>query len=78
MSSLKNCILKKRTICIQLQSALMDMTYLAIDKMRKDKGGNGGCVINISSGAGIFMSCSLFVCTSKIMLKLKNDDFPPD
>lgn len=37
----------------------MDLTYLAVDKMRKDKGGSGGCVINISSGAGSFEDCFL-------------------
>ena len=38
----------------------MDMTYLAVDKMRKDKGGCGGCVINIASGAGNFVDNFLF------------------
>ena len=39
----------------------MDLTYLAVDKMRKDKGGSGGCVVNISSGAGNFVDCFLFI-----------------
>ena len=39
----------------------MDLTYLAVDKLRKDKGRSGGCVINISSGAGNFVDCFLFI-----------------
>ena len=38
----------------------MDLTYLAVDKMRKDKSGSGGCVVNISSGAGNFVDCFWF------------------
>ena len=28
------------------------MTYIAVDTMRKDKGGNGGTIVNVSSVAG--------------------------
>ena len=28
------------------------MTYIAVDNMRKDKGGNGGTIVNIASMAG--------------------------
>ena len=29
------------------------MTYLAVDKMRKDKGGTGGTIVNVASVAGM-------------------------
>ena len=28
------------------------MTYIAVNNMRKDKGGNGGTIVNVSSAAG--------------------------
>ena len=28
------------------------MTYVAVDNMRKDKGGNGGTIVNVASVAG--------------------------
>ena len=53
----------------------MDLTYLAVDKMRKDKGGYGGCVINISSGAGnsaeFLILCLFFACGMDLKLKIK-------
>ena len=30
----------------------MDLTNIAVEKMRKDKGGKGGIIVNISSMAG--------------------------
>ena len=38
--------------CSITQSSLIDMTYIAVDNMRKDKGGNGGTIVNIASMAG--------------------------
>ena len=34
------------------QKAVIDMTYIAVEKMRKDKGGSGGTIVNVSSGTG--------------------------
>ena len=45
--------------------ALMDFTYLAVDKLRKDTGGSGDCVINISSGAGNFLYCFFVLFRAK-------------
>ena len=38
------------------QTAVISMTYLAVNKMRKDKGGPGGSIINVSSTTGILIS----------------------
>ena len=37
---------------VLLQKAVMDLTNIAVAKMRKDKGGSGGTIVNISSMAG--------------------------
>ena len=39
------------------------MTYTAVEKMRKDKGGNGGTIVNVASGAGhgFFMYIFMFI-----------------
>ena len=42
------------------QTAVINMTYLAVDKMRKDKGGSGGSIINVSSTTGILISIFRF------------------
>ena len=34
------------------QKAVIDMTYIAVDYVRKDKGRNGGTIVNVASGAG--------------------------
>ena len=39
-------------IVYNLQKAVVNMTYIAVNKMRKDKGGNGGTIVNLSSDAG--------------------------
>ena len=35
------------------QNAVIDITYTAVEKMRKDKGGYGGTIVNVASVAGL-------------------------
>ena len=37
------------------------MTYIAVDKMRKNKDGNGGTIVNLSSDAG---QCERFLIST--------------
>ena len=42
---------------------MMRETLLAVEYMRKDKGGNGGLIINVASGAGMYYFNDLALST---------------
>lgn len=45
---------------IWFQIAVVKATYMACERMRKDKGGKGGYIINIASLAGSLLIYHLF------------------
>lgn len=43
---------RNNTVSFTTQTAVIRGTLLALDYMRKDRGGNGGTIVNVSSMAG--------------------------
>lgn len=62
------------TVPYFFQTAVITSTLKAIDIMRKDKGGNGGTVINISSIAGLSQShfLPIYFATKSAVIQFSN------
>lgn len=58
--------------CVVLQNAYIEMTYLAIDRMNKQKGGNGGTVLNVCSAAGQLVKPNLASSAPESLLILSS------
>lgn len=54
------------TVSFTTQTAVIRGTLLALDYMRKDRGGNGGTIVNVSSMAGNHVAVlqhAIYICS---------------
>lgn len=56
---------RNNTVSFTTQTAVIRGTLLALDYMRKDRGGNGGTIVNVSSMAGnhgAVLQYAIYIC----------------